>query len=68
MEHTAALSELQNILEPLTVVVWGEAAMAHLGVPMIPYVSFLFNYLPNRRTSPSVLTKPDFPLGFIQRC
>lgn len=67
MEHIAALSELQKTLEPLEVVVWGEAAMVNLGVPIVPYVSFLFNYFANRRTTPSVLMKPDFPLFLIQR-
>ncbi|KAK5988304.1 hypothetical protein PT974_12451 [Cladobotryum mycophilum] len=37
MEHVAALSELQELLKPLEVVVWGEAAMASLGVPVVPH-------------------------------
>lgn len=39
MEHIAALDKLQKLLEPLEFVVWGEAAMANLGVPLIPHVS-----------------------------
>ena len=39
MAHAAALSYLGEILEPLEFVVWGEVAMARLGVPLVPHVS-----------------------------
>lgn len=38
MEYKLALDGLQDILKPFKLVVWGEVAMAHLGVPIIPYV------------------------------
>ncbi|KAL7905430.1 hypothetical protein GGI35DRAFT_137972 [Trichoderma velutinum] len=56
MEHIAALSELQNILEPLEVVVWGEAAMANLGVPLVPYNIML---VPSEQNYSAVLEKVE---------
>ncbi|KAL6800561.1 hypothetical protein J3E68DRAFT_398565 [Trichoderma sp. SZMC 28012] len=56
MEHIAALSELQNILESLELVVWGEAAMANLGVPLIPYNIML---VPSEQNYSAVLEKVE---------